>query len=87
MRRAVSTSGAVISLWALFVMPEHEERGIGGRLYDLAIAWLHAEGARDLWLTTSAGTKAARFYERRGWRVAGDGEYGDVRYELRRPKT
>lgn len=71
------------TLWALFVKPEHEGRRIGGRLYDLAIAWLRAEGARDLWLTTSAGTKAAAFYERRGWVLAGDAEYGDVRYELR----
>jgi len=71
------------SLWALFIMPTHEARGIGGRLYDLAIDWLRENGAQHLWLTTSAGTKAAAFYERRGWRVAGDGEYGDVRYELR----
>jgi GNAT superfamily N-acetyltransferase len=71
------------TLWALFVRPDYEGRGIGGQLYDLAIAWLRDNGARDLWLTTSAGTKAAHFYERRGWRVAGDGEYGDVRYELR----
>lgn len=71
------------TLWALFVMPEAEGHGVGSRLYDLAIAWLREEGARDLWLTTSAGTKAAHFYERRGWVLAGDAEYGDVRYELR----
>jgi GNAT superfamily N-acetyltransferase len=70
------------TLWALFVLPTYEGRGIGGRLYDLAIAWLRENGAHDLWLTTSAGTKAAAFYERRGWRVAGDGEHGDVRYEV-----
>lgn len=72
------------SLWALFIMPTHEARGIGGRLYDLAIAWLRENGAHDLSLTTSAGTKAAAFYERRGWVLAGDAEYGDVRYELNR---
>ena len=70
------------TLWALFVMPEAEGGGVGSRLYDLAIAWLREEGARDLWLTTSAGTKAAAFYERRGWVLTGDAEYGDVRYEL-----
>lgn len=71
------------TLWALFIMPEYEGRGIGGKLYDLAIEWLRKEGARDLWLTTSAGTKAASFYERRGWIMTGDAEHGDVRYELR----
>lgn len=73
------------SLWALFVLPECELRGIGGRLHDVAIAWLRENGARDLWLTTSAGTKAARFYERRGWIATGVDEYGDIRYELRQP--
>ncbi len=71
------------TLWALFVMPEVEQRGVGGRLYDLAIAWLRENGARDIWLSTSAGTKAAAFYERRGWIATGTAEHGDVRYELR----
>jgi GNAT superfamily N-acetyltransferase len=70
------------SLFALFVLPGYERRGIGGRLFDLALQWLWDNGARDLWLTTSAGTKAAAFYERRGWIATGDGEYEDVRYEL-----
>ncbi len=71
------------TLWALFVMPQVEGCGAGGRLYDLAVTWLRENGARDLWLTTSAGTKAAAFYERRGWIATGTGEHGDVRYELR----
>jgi GNAT superfamily N-acetyltransferase len=66
------------------VLPGYERRGIGRRLYDLAIAWLRENGARDLWLTTSAGTKAAAFYEHRGWVVTGVAEHGDVRYELRK---
>ena len=71
------------TIMALFVRPEHEGRGIGGRLFDLALQWLWDNGARDLWLTTSAGTKAAAFYERRGWIATGIAEHGDVRYELR----
>jgi GNAT superfamily N-acetyltransferase len=71
------------ALFALFVMPDAEGRGIGGLLYGLAIDWLREKGARDLWLTTSADTKAARFYERRGWIAAGVDVYGDVRYELK----
>ena len=71
------------SLYALFVMPEYEQRGIGERLYDFAIAWLRENGASDLWLTTSADTKAAQFYGRRGWIATGVDEYGDLRYELR----
>jgi GNAT superfamily N-acetyltransferase len=72
------------AVFALFVHPEHEGRGIGGRLFDLALQWLWDNGASGLWLTTSAGTKAAAFYERRGWIATGIAEHGDVRYELKR---
>jgi hypothetical protein len=35
-------------------------------------------------LTTSAGTRAARFYERAGWTKTGEGASGELRFELRR---
>src|SRR5262249_40900386 len=71
------------SIFALFVLPGHEDRGIGGRLLDLAMQCLWESGADVVWLTTAAGTKAARFYEKRGWVPAGRGSHGDVRYECR----
>ena len=74
------------SLYALFVRPECEQHGIGGRLYGLALQWLRDNGAERPWLTTSPGTKAAAFYERRGWIATGVDAYGDVRYELNRPE-
>jgi GNAT superfamily N-acetyltransferase len=72
------------SLYALFVRPEYERRGIGGHLYDLALQWLRDNSAERVWLTTSPGTKAAAFYEHRGWIAVDEDGYGDVRYELRR---
>ena len=33
------------SIFALFVLPEFEGRGIGGRLHDLAVEWLWRNGA------------------------------------------
>ena len=75
------------SLYALFVRPEFEGRGIGGGLYDLALQWLWDNGAERLWLTTSPGTKAAAFYERRGWIATDVDAFGDVRYELSRPTS
>jgi GNAT superfamily N-acetyltransferase len=73
---------ATQSIFALFVLPGYEERGIGGRLLDLALGWLWKSGAERVWLTTGAGTKAVRFYEKRGWRCTGTGTRGDLRYEL-----
>lgn len=74
------------SIFALFVLPAFEGRGIGRRLLDLAMEWLWANGSDRVWLTTAQGTRAAGFYERRGWIANGRGEHGDVRYEHVRPR-
>src|SRR5262249_43787465 len=39
-------------LFALFVLPAHEGRGIGGRLLELAVTWLWANGVQRAWLNT-----------------------------------
>jgi GNAT superfamily N-acetyltransferase len=73
---------ASASIFALFVLPGWEDRGLGSRLLDLALAWLRANGAAHVWLTTGPRTKAAGFYERRGWIATGPTATGDIRYEL-----
>jgi GNAT superfamily N-acetyltransferase len=70
------------SIFALFVLPDWEGQGLGSRLHDLALRWLAENGATAVWLTTGPGTRAAAFYERRGWVRTGPAERGDVRYEL-----
>jgi GNAT superfamily N-acetyltransferase len=70
------------SIFALFVLPEFEGRGLGTKLLDLAVAWLRDEGAGDIWLVTGEGTRAAGFYAARGWRPAGRDAAGDLRFEL-----
>jgi GNAT superfamily N-acetyltransferase len=70
------------SIFALFVLPDWEDRGLGSRLLELALGWLHENGATVVWLTTDPETKAAGFYERRGWVATGREERGDTRYEL-----
>src|SRR5438309_839739 len=39
------------SIFALFVLPDHEGCGIGGSLLDLALGWLWDSGADGVWLT------------------------------------
>jgi GNAT superfamily N-acetyltransferase len=72
------------SLWALFVDPEYERRGIGRQLHDTAIAWLFASGAERIWLTTDPGTRAERFYQSAAWQRSGVEASGEVRYERSR---
>lgn len=76
---------AAQSIFALFVLPGYEDRGIGSMLLDLALGWLWKNGAACVWLTTGPGTKAVRFYEKRGWKYTGPGPRGDLRYECGRP--
>ena len=73
------------SIWALFVRPGYEGRGIGGTLLGLAADWLFEMGAPSVTLRTEAGTRADRFYERRGWRRGGMEGGGEVRYLLCKP--
>jgi len=70
------------SVWALFVDPVHERRGIGRHLHDAAVAWLFASGFERISLTTDPGTRAERFYVAAGWTRAGHAENGEMRYEL-----
>ena len=45
------------SIFALFVLPGYEGRGLGSRLLDLAVDWLRANGAEKVWLTTGPRTR------------------------------
>jgi GNAT superfamily N-acetyltransferase len=60
-------------LWQLFVLPEWWGRGVAPALHDAAVAEMAAQGYyRARLLTPSLHTRARRFYERRGWAVAGE---------------
>ncbi len=76
------------SIFALFVEPGFENRGMGGRLLNLAVDWLWAIGVDKIWLTTGPATRAAGFYSRRGWiRKGRTGDGTDDLYELERPAS
>jgi GNAT superfamily N-acetyltransferase len=71
------------SIWALFVMPGAERRGIGHALHDAAVEWLWSQGAQRIWLSTDPGTRAERFYRDRGWQETGHKPNGEIRFELK----
>ncbi|MFD1836952.1 GNAT family N-acetyltransferase [Paracidovorax cattleyae] len=72
------------ALFAAFVLPSHEGRGIGRRLVQEAEQALFSHHA-VAWLETGRETRAAGFYRRLGWGGARDVGAGDIRLEKQRP--
>lgn len=72
-------------VWALFVAPECEGRGVGQALLGAMTQWLFAQGAGAITLTTEPDTRAARFYLAAGWQSAGVAPNGELRFELPPP--
>jgi GNAT superfamily N-acetyltransferase len=72
------------SIWALFIQPGQEGRGLGQALLDLATTWLFEQGHDRVRLTTGAATRADRFYAARGWRREPVSE-SEIAYTLARP--
>ena len=70
------------SIWALFVDPASEGRGIGRLLHDALVAALFARGLNELRLSTDPGTRAERFYRRAGWQPGGETKGSEVGYRL-----
>jgi GNAT superfamily N-acetyltransferase len=55
------------SIWALFVRPGHEGQGLGKSLLKQAVDWLFEIGHDCVHLSTTANTRADRFYAAQGW--------------------
>ncbi len=71
------------SVWAFFVAPEAEGAGIGRALHRHMLDRARDFGVNELWLSTSPGTRAERFYISAGWQKAGLTPAGEVRFQMR----
>ena len=59
-------------LYQLFISPEARGSGVAAALIADAEARLAGSGVKTAWLTCAIGNhRAARFYEKRGWRLTG----------------
>jgi GNAT superfamily N-acetyltransferase len=77
-------SGA--NVYALFVEPGSEGRGIGRRLHDTMMDWLFAAGVKVVWLSTDPNTRAEGFYRKAGWIPTGSKPNGEIRFEMSRER-
>ena len=65
------------SIWALFVDPEYEGRGLGRQLLSKVVEYLFASSAEPINLSTEPGTRAERLYLRSGWTHRGSLSTGE----------
>jgi GNAT superfamily N-acetyltransferase len=72
------------NVWALFVDPVHEGKGVGKRLHDEMLSWYFRQGMQDIWLSTAPGTRAERFYREAGWVETGVHGRGEIKFGLTR---
>ena len=85
--KEVITGFSIISLidqnvWALFVHPDFESRGIGRLLHDEMMNWYFANTDKLVWLSTSPGTRAENFYRKAGWKENGIYGKGEIKFEM-----
>ncbi len=69
------------TIFALFVHPSYERRGIGRALLPLACEVLRASGHAAARLTTEAATRAERFYRMGGWIEIGRKDNGQIVFQ------
>ena len=70
------------NVWALFVQPEFEKKGIGKKLHDDMMNWYFSQTDKNIWLSTAPGTRAETFYRQVGWQQTGITKSGEIKFEL-----
>jgi GNAT superfamily N-acetyltransferase len=70
------------NVWALFIHPDWEARGIGKQLQRRMLDWYFHHHHGPVWLSTSPDTRAERFYTLTGWRKTGITPSQEWRFEM-----
>ena len=70
------------NIWALFVIPEYEAKGIGKKLHNIMLNWYFDQTKETVWLGTAPNTRAEIFYTKSGWKAVGIVNNGEVKFEM-----
>jgi GNAT superfamily N-acetyltransferase len=70
------------NVWALFVHPDLEGRGVGRQLHDTMLEWYFSQSKKNVWLGTAPFTRAANFYRHLGWIEIGTHGKGEIKFEM-----
>lgn len=71
------------NIWALFLDPEFEKKGIGKQLHKLMLDWYFEQTTNTVWLGTAFNTRAENFYRKAGWTEVGLHGTKEIKFEMR----
>lgn len=69
------------NVWALFILPDFEGKGIGKKLHQLMLDEYFSQTKETIWLSTAANSRAELFYKKQGWKNAGF-HGNEVKFEM-----
>lgn len=70
------------NIWALFIHPDHEAKGIGKQLHDTMMNWYFSQTKQTVWLSTAFNTRAEAFYRKQGWKNVGLYGTKEIKFEM-----
>ncbi len=70
------------NIWALFLDPEFEKKGIGRQLHKIMLDWYFAQTRETVWLSTEFDTRAEGFYKKAGWVAVGLHGKNEIKFEM-----
>lgn len=70
------------NIWALFVDPNFEKKGIGKQLHDVMMDWYFSKTKTTVWLGTEFKTRAENFYRKANWIENGTHGTKEVKFEM-----
>ncbi len=70
------------NIWALFLHPDHEAKGIGKALHRMMLDWYFTQTKTTVWLGTAPNSRAEKFYRMQGWKEVGLHGKGEIKFEM-----
>ena len=70
------------NIWALFLDPAFEKRGIGQQLHKIMLDWYFEQTKNKVWLGTAFNTRAEGFYRKAGWTAVGLHGTKEIKFEM-----
>ena len=70
------------NIWALFLHPAFEKKGIGRQLHKIMLDWYFTQTKNKVWLGTAFNTRAEQFYRKAGWTEVGTHGAKEIKFEM-----